>query len=290
MDSQEFAIVTDSNNDMPDSWLEENRITVLPYFYTITGSTYHANDPAMPLPKFYGLMRQGEPVSTSHVNMDQAVKAIDPILAAGKDVLCLSFSSGLSGGYNALKLAQEQLSQTHPQRKLIVIDTLAASMGQGLLVYQAVRLRGENKTIEETAGWVEENKLNVAHIFTVDDLMYLHRGGRVSKTSAVIGSMLGIKPILHVDNEGRLIPINKVRGRRQSLENMVDKMADRIGQWKNEVILISNADCPEDARFLGDLVQKRFGIEKIIIHDIDSTIGAHSGPGTVALFFMGDHR
>ena len=176
--------------------------------------------------------------------------------------------------------------------KIIVVDTLAASLGEGLLVHKAVELRKAGKSLEETAKWVEENKLHLVHAFTVDDLFHLHRGGRVSKATAIVGSMINIKPILHVDNEGHLIALSKSRGRKKSLHALVDYMEEKIGSYanQNDVIFISHGDCIEDANLVKEEVEKRFGIKKFLINEVGPTIGAHSGPGTVALFFLGESR
>ena len=213
-------------------------------------------------------------------------------LTAGKDILCISFSSALSTTYQSACIAAEDLRAEHPEAKIIVIDSLCASMGEGLFVHKAVMMKEEGKSIDEIAAWLEENKLHVVHNFTVDDLFHLYRGGRVSKTAAVVGSMINLKPILHVDNEGHLIPLSKVRGRKKSLIALVDSMEKQIGAWrdKNDIVFISHGDSLEDAQFVAELIKKRLGIENFLINHIGPTIGAHSGPGTIALFYMGDYR
>ena len=204
----------------------------------------------------------------------------------------IAFSSGLSGTYNSCRLAAMNLAEKYPDNKIIVIDSLCASMGEGLFVHKAVMMKEEGKSIDEIAAWLEENKLHVVHNFTVDDLFHLYRGGRVSKTAAVVGSMINLKPILHVDNEGHLIPLSKVRGRKKSLIALVDSMEKQIGAWrdKNDIVFISHGDSLEDAQFVAELIKKRLGIENFLINHIGPTIGAHSGPGTIALFYMGDYR
>ena len=172
------------------------------------------------------------------------------------------------------------------------MDSLAATLGQGLLVYKAVQLKEAEKNLDEIAAWLEENKYHLVHNFTVDDLFHLHRGGRLSKTAAIVGTMINLKPVLHVDDEGHLVMLSKVRGRKKSLIGLVDCMEKQLGDWKdkNDIIFISHGDCPEDAQFVADLIKERFGYENFMIDYIGATIGAHSGPGTVALFYMGDHR
>ena len=194
----------------------------------------------------------------------------------------------LSGDFAAIM----NLAEKYPDNKIIVIDSLCASMGEGLFVHKAVMMKEEGKSIDEIAAWLEENKLHVVHNFTVDDLFHLYRGGRVSKTAAVVGSMINLKPILHVDNEGHLIPLSKVRGRKKSLIALVDSMQKQIGAWrdKNDIVFISHGDSLEDAQFVAELIKKRLGIENFLINHIGPTIGAHSGPGTIALFYMGDYR
>ena len=217
---------------------------------------------------------------------------LEPLLQAGKDVLILAFSSGLSMTYNASSMAVEELRDKYPDRKLYTVDTLCASLGQGLLVWLAAREREKGKSIEEVRDWVVSHKLNICHQFTVDDLHFLKRGGRISATTAVVGSMLQIKPVLHVDDEGHLIPLSKVRGRKKSLQALVDSMEELQGSYtgKNEIVFISHGDCIEDAEYVRSLVEKKFGIRTFLINHVGPVIGSHSGPGTVALFFLGDHR
>lgn len=174
----------------------------------------------------------------------------------------------------------------------MVLDSLCASLGQGLLVYYAMELKESGKSIEETADWVESHKKNLVHLFTVDDLNHLHRGGRVSKATAIVGGMLNIKPVLHVDNEGKLVAIGKVRGRKKSLQALVDGMKERIGSYKDtcDTIFISHGDCEDDARYVAEKIKELYPIQTVIINYVGATIGAHSGPGTTALFFLGDYR
>ena len=259
--------------------------------YQLEGKNYGKNN-ELNCKEFYDKMRNGSMPTTSQVNSEEAKEVLRPILEEGFDILHLAFSSGLSGSYNSVRLAAEELAEEFPERKIIVVDSLCASLGEGLFVDKAVELKEEGKTLEENAAWLEEHKVNFCHVFTVDDLFHLHRGGRVSKVAAVVGTMINLKPLLHVDNEGHLIPVGKVRGRKKSLAGLVAMMEERMGSWKdkNEKIFISHGDCQEDAEYVAKLVKEKFGYETFLINTIGATIGTHSGPGTVALFFMGDYR
>ena len=211
-------------------------------------------------------------------------------ISDGFDILHICFSSALSSSYNNTVVTAEAMMEQHPDTKIIVIDSLCASLGQGLLIYYACKKKEEGASLEELAEYVERIKLNVCHQFTVNDLFHLHRGGRVSKATAIIGSIANIKPVLHVDNEGRLINISKIRGRKRSLITLVDNMEKAMEGYENPIVFISHGDCLEDALFVKQQIEERFGIHDFLINYVGSTIGAHSGPGTVALFFMGKER
>ena len=286
----EYRIVTDSNSDLVPGFAAENGILELELTYTIDGNTYKCNDPALSRSEFYSLMRAGKMPITAQINLEEAKEELTPLLEAGVDLLCIMFSPALSGTYNSIRLAAEELSAKFPERKLIVIDTLAASAGQGMLVARAVEYREQGLSIEENAARIREDIPHQAHLFTVDDLNHLRRGGRVSATTAVVGTMLGIKPVLHVDNEGRLIPTGKVRGRRQSLLKLVDNMEKQIDRERCDRFALSHGDCIEDAQFVADEVRRRFGLKNYTISYVGPTVGAHSGPGTVALFFYAKVR
>lgn len=289
MPNEKFVLITDATCDLKEEYYKENNIEVLSMPFTL-GETEYSNSFSITPEDFYTALRQGTLSKTSQISPDTYKQTFEKVLSAGNDLLYLAFSSGLSGSYNNARLIAEELSEQYPDRKIRVVDTLAASLGEGLFVHLAQALRAAGKSADEVADWAEENKLHLCHMFTVDDLMHLHRGGRVSKTVAIAGSILGIKPVLHVDDEGHLVPMSKVRGRKQSLVALVNEMEKRIGDWKNEVIAISHGDCIEDAEFVRDLIKERFGIKTSIINHIGTVIGTHSGPGTVALFFMGDYR
>ena len=286
-----YVIMTDNMADLPEDYIREHNLEVLSLSYILDGETYDRDHP-LEVGEFYHRMREGSMPTTSQVNPEQAKEAFTACLEQGKDVLYIAFSSGLSGTYNSGKIAAEEIREEgrFPDRKLMVLDSLSASLGEGLLVHKAVQLKEAGKSMEEAAAWVEEHKLEICHNFTVDDLFHLHRGGRVSKATAILGTMINIKPILHVDNEGHLIAIGKVRGRKKSLSTLVDRMGEQIKGFENPEVFISHGDCIEDARYVEKLVRERFGVESFIINYVGPTIGAHSGPGTIALFFMGNPR
>ena len=288
----EFVLVTDSEADMSQEMVEETGVVVLPLSFTIQGKTFHdyPDHREMDLALFYDMLRAGEVATTAAVNVDQYVQAIEPELQAGKDVLILAFSSGLSGTYQASVIAVEELREKYPDRKLYTVDTLCASLGQGLLVWLAAQEKKKGKSIEEVRDWAEENKLQMCHQLTVDDLHFLKRGGRVSATTAVVGSMLQIKPVLHVDNEGHLINIAKARGRHASLKALVDKMEKTVTEEGRKMVFISHGDCRKDASLVADMVKARLGVQEVRLNHIGPVVGAHAGPGTVALFYLGTQR
>lgn len=286
-----FKIFTDSTADLPMEYLSEHDIGCMNLCYIVDGETY-GRGKELPCKEFYDLMRQGNMPTTSQVNPEEARELLEEAVKTEKEILCLAFSSGLSGTYNSMRVAAEEVMEAHPESKIIVIDTLSASLGEGLLVYKAVALRDSGKSLEEVAEWVVTRIHNMVHIFTVDDLFHLHRGGRVSKATAIAGTLAGIKPILHMDDEGHLVALSKVRGRKKSLHALVDYMEEKMGSFaaENDIVAVSHGDDLECAEFVAGLVKQRFGIDNIIINDVGPTIGAHSGPGTVSLFFLGEGR
>lgn len=288
---EKYKITTDNTADLPYTYYKEHDIEYMYLTYQLEGTTY-GKENELEFKEFYSKMRNGSMPTTSQVNAEEAKEILRPILEEGYDILHLAFSSGLSGSYNSVRLAAEELREEFPERKIVVIDSLCASLGEGLFVDKAITLKEEGKSLEENAEWLEKYKTNFCHVFTVDDLFHLHRGGRVSKVAAVVGTMINLKPLLHVDNEGHLIPVSKVRGRKKSLAGLVSMMEERVGSWKdkNTKIFISHGDCQEDAEYVAKLVKEKFGYETFLINTIGATIGTHSGPGTVALFFMGDYR
>ena len=288
----EYVLITDSSADLSQEMVQELGVTVLPLSFTIQGKIYrnYPDNREMDLPLFYDMLRAGELATTSAVNVAEYTQAVEPILQEGKDVLILAFSSGLSSTYQASVLAAEELREKYPDRKIYTVDTLCASLGQGLLVYLAAQEQRKGKSIEEVRDWAEETKLHLCHQFTVDDLHFLKRGGRISATTAVVGSMLQIKPVLHVDNEGHLINIGKARGRQASLKALVDKMEKTVTEEGRKTVFISHGDCRKDAVTVADMVRERFGTQDIRINFVGPVIGAHSGPGTLALFYLGTER
>lgn len=284
----DFVLMTDSSCDLPYDFYEKNDITIVDLSFIVDGVSRFGRD--VTSREFYDILRAGKMPSTSAVNAEEAKAAIRPHLKDGKDVLYLAFSSGLSVTAKNGEIAAQELRGDYPERKIIVVDTLCASLGQGLFIYLANKLKQEGMGIDEIAQWAMDNRLNMAHYVMADDLMHLHRGGRVSKASAIAGSMLGIKPIIHVNNEGKLIAIDKIRGKKQALTSLVDKIQKAAGKAKNDFFMVSHADCEEDAKFVAELMTKRFGIKNYLINYIGPVIGSHTGPGTVALFMMAEHR
>lgn len=288
-----YEIVTDSSSNLTEDYIESNGLHILPLTFMIEDKQYQSylKGEHTDLQQFYTMMRDGKMITTSLPNLADTEALFRGILESGKDALYLGFSSGLSGTYEAIENLLKGLQKEFPDRKVISIDTLAASGGQGLLVYYALKMSQEGASIDEVASWVEDNKLNLAHWFTVDDLMFLFRGGRVSKTSAWAGTMLNIKPVLHVDNEGHLIAMEKVRGRKKSLNALVDHMKETvIAPAADQMIFINHGDCIEDAEYVASKVREEFGVKDIVINYVDPVIGAHSGPGTLALFFLAEKR
>ena len=286
---REFIITVNSTVDLPKEWLEERHVPVLPLKYTIDGETY-TDMSGLTAKEFFQKLREGHMSVTSQINPEEAREMLEPFVKEGKDVLHLGFSSGLSGTCNSMRIAAEELAEDYPEAKIILIDTLCACLGEGLLLYYALKLKEEGKTIDEIAKWAEENKLHVCHNVTVDDLNHLHRGGRVSKTSAVLGTMVQIKPIIIMDDNGCLKVVGKERGRKKSLNKIVDMAAKQAEGYENEIIMITHGDCPEDAEYVAKRVQEKMGIQNIYINNIGTVIGGHTGPGVVAVFCMGDKR
>lgn len=287
-----FVLLTDSSADLSAEMVRELDIQVLPLTFTLNETNYcnYPDNRDMDPHLFYEKLRAGEVATTAAVNMAQYTEMLEPLLQAGQDVLVLAFSSGLSATFQSSRLAVEELLEKYPSRRLYTVDTLCASMGQGLLVYLAARKRQEGASIEEVRDWAEANKQSICHKFTVDDLHFLKRGGRISTTTAMVGSMLNIKPVLHVDKEGRLVSIAKARGRQASLKALVDQMEQTAIDPHSQTVFISHGDCPEDAQTVAQMVRERFGVRNIWINYIGPVIGAHSGPGTLALFYVGTER
>ena len=288
---KDFMITTENTADLPDKYVLENELGIMALTYMIDGNVYD-KDNSLPYKEFYDRIRNGSMPTTSQINPETAREEFQSIVDKGMDVLHISFSSGLSGSYNSARIAAEEMKEENQDARIIVVDSLCASLGQGLIVHKAVELKKAGKTLDEIVKWLEENKLHICHMVAVDDLNHLYRGGRVSKSAAFIGTMINVKPLIHVNDEGKLIPIAKVRGRKKSLTALVDSMEAQMGSYReqNDIVFISHADCLEDAEFVAAQIRDRFGIEKFIIDFIGPVIGSHTGPGTVAVFFMGEKR
>ena len=289
---RDYCIVTDSTCDLPANIVTDLGITVIPMEFQLDGTTYlnYPDGRDYDFHAFYDALRAGKASTTSQVNYQTFLDTFTPILESGRDILYLAFSSGLSGTYNGSVIAANDLMEKYPGSKVISVDTLAASVGEGLLVYAAAKKREEGLSLDELAQWITDNRLHLCHWFTVDDLNHLKRGGRISPAVAIIGTALGIKPVMHVDDEGHLIPVSKVRGRRKSLDALVEHMAETCDKPESQTIFIGHGDSKEDAEYVAKLVRQKFKVKNIILNYIGPVIGSHSGPGTLALFFFGTHR
>ncbi len=294
MAEKEYVIITDSTCDLTPELIEELDIVVIPMEFTMAEGEVYKNYPdgrELGFQAFYDRVRAGAQPKTNQINAATYMEVAAPYLDKGQDVLILAFSSALSGTYQSSVLAVEELREKYPDRQIYTVDTLSASMGEGLLIYHAAKKKEEGLSVSELAHWVEENRLRLCHWFTVDDLNHLKRGGRVSSAAALFGTILGIKPVLHVDDAGRLIPREKVRGRRSSLEALAKHMRETIDPAEGEqTIFISHGDCEQDVKYLIDLIREQVPVKEIKVGYIGPVIGAHSGPGTVAVFYLGTTR
>ena len=284
-----YKIITDTCCDFPAQMYGELGLEVVSLSVLYKGVNYNTYTEQWLQEMFAGL-RNGETASTSAVNPAGWAAAIEPALRAGQDALVLTFSSGLSTTYQSAVIAAEELQEKYPERKIRVVDTLCASLGQGLLVWYACKKRDEGLSLEELTAWCEESRYQLCHWFTVDDLMYLKRGGRVSAATALVGTMLNIKPVLHVDDEGHLINVGKVRGRKASIDALAKKVGETGIPGANDTAFICHGDCIEDAEYLATQLKEKYGVKEVFIYYVGAVIGSHSGPGTLALFFLGHHR
>lgn len=287
-----FEIVTDSSCNLPEELIDRYRLHILSLMFRVNGKEYYSYEKGKvtDLKQFYTMMRNKEEITTSLIDINTCQPVFEGLLKEGKDILYIGFSSALSGTYQVGAMVLDDLKTTYPERKIYAIDTLGASLGEGLLVYHAAELRRAEKDIEEVYAWLLENRLHLCHWFTVDDLFFLKRGGRVSASAAVLGTILGVKPVMHMDNEGRLILMEKVRGRKNSLDALVDHMQQTAVNPEEQMVFITHGDCIEDAKYVENQVRQRMHVKDVLINYVDPVIGAHSGPGTVALFFVGTHR
>lgn len=284
-----YKIWTDSSCDLTPAMLNELGVGCSSLDVIINDEPPKANDQVEPH-AFYEALRAGAMAKTAAANRESFIEAFEPVVAAGEDLLYIGFSSGLSATYQAAAGAAEDLREKYPQRKIYTVDTLAASMGEGLLVYLAVQKQKEGASIEEVRDYLEANKLHLCHWFTVNDLFFLKRGGRVSAATAVLGSMLAIKPVMHVDNDGHLINVGKARGRKASIQELFNKMKTTAVDPASQTVFISHGDCLEEAEYLGNMIREQLQPKAVLINHVGPVIGAHSGPGTMALFFLGTER
>lgn len=284
-----YQIITDSCCDFTKEMYEKLGLAVVPLMVNFRGQTFpDRNDES--LKDMYAGLRAGEVATTSAANPGQWQELMEPYLQKGEDLLVLAFSSGLSTTYQSASMAADELRTMYPDRTISVVDSLCASLGEGLLAYYACKKRDEGMPLRELTQWLLDNRLHLCHWFTVDDLMYLKRGGRVSAATAIVGTMLSIKPVLHVDNEGHLINVGKARGRKAAIQAMAKKVAELGAGFDNSTMFISHGDCQEDAEYLAGLLKEQYGAKEVYINYVGAVIGSHSGPGTLALFFMGEHR
>lgn len=291
-----FAILTDTSCNLPQELVDRFGLSMIPLHYYLEGveHTSYTDGKQADFSAFYAAMRQGKVVTTSCASESDAESAAEALAASGSDVLCVSFSSGLSATYDACKLGIAAVAARHPERRVLCVDSLAASAGQGLLIAYVARLRDEGRTIDECFEWVESHRLNICHWFTVDDLMFLKRGGRVSTVAAIFGTALSVKPIMHVGEDGTLKVVEKVRGRGKSIEALADHFGKSVDAMApaDQIVYISHGDCIDDANALAAVLERRYGVVDPVITYIDPVIGAHSGPGTLALFYYDvvEHR
>ena len=286
----DYKILTDSCCDFTDAQYRQLDVACAPLTVMYNGESHNNFSDETAVKAFYDELRTGITATTSAVNPDGWANIMKPILDEGKDILVLAFSSGLSTTYQSAVIAAKELREVYPQRTIHVVDTLCAALGQGLLVWYACKKRDEGLSLSELTDWVEENKLHVCHWVTVDDLSHLKRGGRISATTALVGTMLNIKPIIYVDNDGHLINTAKVRGRKSAMEYLVKKLSETGAGFDNETVFIAHGDCPEDAKALEALVKEKCGVKNVITGYVGPVIGAHTGPGVLVLFFMGKNR
>ena len=284
-----YQIITDSGSDLCAAFLADIQVKSASLTVNFQGQTL-PDSVDNGIKAIYDGLRAGETATTSAINPEGWKDAICPALEAGEDVLVIAFSSGLSTTYQSAVIAADELQEDFPQRKILVVDSLCASLGQGLLVWHAAKKRDEGLSLEELAAWVENIRPNLAHWFTVDSLVYLKRGGRVSAATALVGTMLNIKPILHVDDEGHLTSVTTVRGRKASIKALADKLGETILPEEKGTAYICHGDCLEDAQYLSDLIREKYGVREVYIGYTGAVIGSHSGPGTLALFYLGEHR
>ena len=285
-----YQIITDSCCDLTEQQLQELNVTCANLTVMYNGENHTSFSEPTAVKAFYDEVRGGGMATTAAANPDDWAQLMKSALEEGKDVLVITFSGGMSTTYQSAVIAASELKEKYPDRKILVVDSLAASLGQGLLVWYACKKHSEGMSFEELGDWCENNKLNLCHWFTVDDLMFLKRGGRISAATALVGTMLQIKPVLHVDDEGHLINVAKARGRKASIEALAKKVGETGLPGENETVFISHGDCIEDVKILENILKEKYGVKNVFTYYVGAVIGSHSGPGTIALFFLGSKR
>ena len=290
--SKEYVIMTDSSCDLPQELADRLGLEVLPLEVMADGKNYRnwLDGREIGFKEFYKLAREGKELKTSAVNTAAFEEKMEKLLKEGKDILYIGFSSGLSTTYNSGEAAARELREKYPDRKIYTVDTLAASLGQGMIIYYAAKKKEAGATIEEVRDFVENEKLHMCHWFTVDDLNYLKRGGRISAATAAVGTMLSIKPVMHMDNEGHLVAVGKARGRKAALCQLLDTMGELGEGLEGQTTFICHSDCMDDAQYVASQMKERFGVAQVNINWIGPVIGAHTGPGTIGIFFWGRER
>lgn len=289
---KDYTIVTESTTDLPQDLVNELEIEIIPMTFGFENESYfnYPDFREMDIHKFYERIKKGERSTTALVNSKKFEEYFEPIIKSGNDILYIGFSSGLSGTYSASLIAAEELKQKYPDSKIICVDTLAASMGEGLLVYYAAKLKQQGKSMDEVSQWVLDNRLSLCQWFTVDDLNHLKRGGRVSPMAATLGSALNVKPILHTDNGGYLVPVHNVRGRKKSIVALFEHMEELCTAPDGQTIFISHADCLEETEYLAELIKEKLPVKEVILNFMGPVIGSHTGQGAISLFFLGKER
>ena len=287
--SRPYILYSDSTCDLNAQTLAAMDVKILQLVFEIDGVSYTNDNISME--EFYAKMRADAVTKTSQIPTGLYIDEWEKEIMAGNEILYLAFSSGLSGSYSSSLIARDTLLEKYPDAKIEIVDSLCASSGEGLLLYYAEKKKREGMGIDQLKSWLEVNRYHLCHVFTVDDLKYLFRGGRVSRAAAIAGTVMNIKPVLNVDNDGHLIPQGKIRGRKQSIRKLGDMIRERLGSYENKVVALSHGDCIEDAQAAADMMREIFGADtQVIINYTGPVIGAHSGPGTLALFFMGEYR
>lgn len=288
----DYVIVTDSTCDLPQTLVHQLDIIVIPMEFSIGDRTYldYADERELSIRVFYKLLREGNNSKTSQIPLQRYLETFNKILLEGKDILYLCFSSSSSGSFGSSHIAANELLSNFPQRKIIIVDTKAASLGEGLLIYHAAMKKQKGCPIDELKTWVEENRDCFCHWFIVDDLHHLRRGGRISSTAEVLGTILNVKPVLHVDTEGCLVLLDKVRGSKKSLGRLVDRMERTCINPEEQTVFIGHGDCIKNAEYLESLVRNRIPVKDVLIGFTGPVIGSHTGPGMVGLFYRGTRK